>query len=151
VARRARKFRQAAASTTEIAALFPFGTLPAISLAWAQSRARTPKKEVSNVHFDPPDRQCFRGRHHHLAGVRQLRDQRAPDCLTYLSKDEFQMNQRFLLNREQGKVMGVAAGLADWTGIDSLVIRLALVVATLITGPVMILLYILTGWLASDR
>ena len=61
------------------------------------------------------------------------------------------MNQRFVLNREQGKVMGVAAGFADWTGIDPLVIRLALVVATLFTGPVMILLYILTGWLASDR
>jgi phage shock protein C len=61
------------------------------------------------------------------------------------------MNQRFLLNREQGKVMGVAAGFADMTGIDPLFIRLGLVVATLITGPVMILLYILTGWLASDR
>jgi phage shock protein C len=61
------------------------------------------------------------------------------------------MNQRFLLNREQGKVMGVAAGLADLTGIDAIVFRLALVVATLVTGPVMILLYILTGWLASDR
>ena len=61
------------------------------------------------------------------------------------------MNQRFLLNREQGKVMGVAAGLADLTGIDAIVFRLALVIATLVTGPVMILLYILTGWLASDR
>ncbi|WP_309662767.1 PspC domain-containing protein [Sphingomonas sp.] len=61
------------------------------------------------------------------------------------------MNQRFVLNREQGKVMGVAAGLADCIGIDALVIRLGLVIATLITGPVMILLYILTGWLASDR
>ncbi len=61
------------------------------------------------------------------------------------------MNQRFLLNREQAKVMGVAAGLADWTGVDALVIRLGLIIATLITGPVMILLYILTGWLASDR
>ena len=61
------------------------------------------------------------------------------------------MNKRFLLNREQGTVMGVAAGLADWTGVDALVIRLGLVVATLITGPVMILLYVLTGWLASDR
>lgn len=61
------------------------------------------------------------------------------------------MNHRFVLNREQGKVMGVAAGLADCTGVDALVIRLGLVIATLITGPVMILLYILTGWLASDR
>ncbi|MEO7365337.1 MAG: PspC domain-containing protein [Sphingomicrobium sp.] len=61
------------------------------------------------------------------------------------------MNQRFLLNREQAKVMGVAAGLADWTGVDALAIRLGLIVATLLTGPVMILLYILTGWLTSDR
>lgn len=61
------------------------------------------------------------------------------------------MNQRFLLNREQGKVMGVAAGLGDYTGVDPLVFRLGFVIATLLTGPVMILLYILTGWLASDR
>ena len=61
------------------------------------------------------------------------------------------MTQRFLLNREQGKVMGVAAGLGDYTGIDPLVFRLGLVIATLIAGPVTILLYVLTGWLASDR
>lgn len=61
------------------------------------------------------------------------------------------MNGRFILNRSQGKVMGIAAGLADWTGIDVLLIRLALIVGTLITGPVLILLYSLTGWLAADR
>ena len=61
------------------------------------------------------------------------------------------MNQRFVLNRSQGKVMGVAAGLADWTGIAVLLVRLGLVAAMLMTGPVVILFYILTGWLASDR
>ena len=61
------------------------------------------------------------------------------------------MNGRFLLNRQQGKVMGVAAGLADWTGIDALLIRLGLIALLLITGPVVILFYLLTGWLASDR
>ena len=61
------------------------------------------------------------------------------------------MNGRFILNRRQGKVMGIASGLADWTGMDVLIIRLALVVGTLITGPVVVLLYILTGWLAADR
>ena len=61
------------------------------------------------------------------------------------------MNGRFLLNPTRGKVMGVAAGLADWTGIDVLSVRLGLIVATLITGPVAILLYILTGWLATDE
>ena len=61
------------------------------------------------------------------------------------------MNGRFLLNRQQGKVMGIAAGFADWTGVDVLIVRLALIVGTLLTGPVVILLYILTGWLAADR
>ena len=61
------------------------------------------------------------------------------------------MNGRFLLNRNQSKVMGVAAGLAEWTGVDVLAIRLGLIVATLISGPVAILLYVLTGWLAADR
>lgn len=60
------------------------------------------------------------------------------------------MNQRFLLDRPRGKVMGVCAGLADYFGIDVLIIRLGLVVATLATGPIAILLYVLTGWLASD-
>ncbi len=58
------------------------------------------------------------------------------------------MNGRFLLNRSDAKIMGVAAGLADYTGIDPLVIRLTMIAATLITGPVMILFYLLTGWLA---
>jgi phage shock protein C len=60
------------------------------------------------------------------------------------------VNSRFLLNRSQGKIMGVAAGLADYSGVDALVIRLGLVAAVLLTGPVVILLYVLTGWLASD-
>ena len=61
------------------------------------------------------------------------------------------MNERFLLNKSQGKVMGVAAGLADWTGVDALIIRLGLVAALLMTGPIVLLFYVLTGWLASDR
>ena len=61
------------------------------------------------------------------------------------------MNGRFLLTRSDAKLMGVAAGLGDYTGVDPLLIRLGFVVATLITGPVMILIYLVTGWLASDR
>jgi phage shock protein C len=47
--------------------------------------------------------------------------------------------------------MGVGAGIADYTGIDVLVIRLALVAALLLTGPIVLLFYILTGWLAAER
>lgn len=61
------------------------------------------------------------------------------------------MNGRYLLNRSDGKIMGVAAGLADWTGVDALIIRLGLIGALLVTGPVVVLFYLLTGWLASER
>ena len=61
------------------------------------------------------------------------------------------MNGRFLVNRRDAKIMGVAAGLADYTGIDPLIVRLGFIAALLITGPVAILFYLVTGILASDR
>ena len=67
-----------------------------------------------------------------------------------LDKKDKTMNGRFVINRTRAKVMGVCAGLADWMGVDVLVVRLSVIVATLVTGPVAVLLYILTGWLASD-
>ncbi|MBA3730475.1 MAG: PspC domain-containing protein [Sphingomonas sp.] len=61
------------------------------------------------------------------------------------------MNGRFVLNPARAKVMGVCAGLSDWLGIDVLAVRLVAIVATLATGPVAVLLYIVTGWLATDK
>ena len=61
------------------------------------------------------------------------------------------MSNRFLINRQEGKVMGVAAGLADYSGIDPLVVRLGFVALVLLTGPVMILFYVLAGLLAPAR
>ncbi len=61
------------------------------------------------------------------------------------------MDRRFVLKPAGGKLMGVCSGLAEWSGIDVLIIRLAMLIAALITGPVAVLLYILTGWLAADR
>jgi phage shock protein C len=61
------------------------------------------------------------------------------------------MTSRFTLNRTDGKVMGVAAGLADYTGVDPTIIRLGFVAATLLTGPVMIALYLVAAWVAPER
>ena len=58
------------------------------------------------------------------------------------------MNGRFVINRREAKVMGVAAGIADYTGVDPLLIRLGFVALTLLTGPIVVLFYLLTGWLA---
>jgi len=61
------------------------------------------------------------------------------------------MNGRFLINRRDAKVMGVAAGFADYTGVDPTIVRLGIVALTLITGPVMVLLYLLAGFLAPQQ
>jgi len=57
------------------------------------------------------------------------------------------MNERFLLNHRDAKVMGVAAGLADYTGADVSLVRLGFVALTLLTGPLMVLLYLAAGLL----
>jgi len=61
------------------------------------------------------------------------------------------MNDRFPINRGDAKVMGVAAGLADYTGVDVTLVRLGFIAATLLTGPLMILFYVLAGLLAPAR
>ena len=60
------------------------------------------------------------------------------------------MNGRFLVNRPQGKVMGVCSGLADYSGVDVTLIRLAVIAGTLMTGPIVPLFYVLTGLLAKE-
>jgi len=61
------------------------------------------------------------------------------------------MNERFLINRGDAKIMGVAAGIADYTGVDSTIVRLGLAALTLLTGPVTIFFYILAGLLAPRQ
>jgi phage shock protein C len=61
------------------------------------------------------------------------------------------VNNRFVINRRDAKIMGVAAGLSDYTGIDPLLIRLALVAGLLLTGPIVLILYLVAGLVASER
>lgn len=61
------------------------------------------------------------------------------------------MTNRFMINRTDGKVMGVAAGIADYSGVDPTIVRLGLVALTLLAGPFTVLFYVLTGLLAPSR
>ena len=47
--------------------------------------------------------------------------------------------------------MGVGAGIADYTGIDVTIVRLALVGALLLTGPIVLILYLVAGLVAAQR
>ena len=61
---------------------------------------------------------------------------------------------RFYKDKRHGKLMGVCAGIADYTGIDVTLVRVGVVLLTFATGGVGglgILAYFLAGWLAEDR
>jgi phage shock protein PspC (stress-responsive transcriptional regulator) len=61
------------------------------------------------------------------------------------------MNGPFTLDKANGKIMGVCAGLADKAGADATLIRLAAVLGVLVLGPVAILLYLVAGFVAPGR
>ncbi len=60
------------------------------------------------------------------------------------------MNNSFALDRRNGKIMGVCAGLSNRSGIDVTLVRIAAVLLTLCAlGPVGVVAYLLAGWLAE--
>jgi phage shock protein PspC (stress-responsive transcriptional regulator) len=61
------------------------------------------------------------------------------------------MNGPFTLDKANGKMMGVCAGLADATGADATLIRLAAVLSFFVLGPVAIMLYLVAGCVAPQR
>lgn len=61
------------------------------------------------------------------------------------------MNSRYALDKSNGKILGVCAGLANWTGIDVTGVRLIAVALTLfLLGPVAVLGYFLTALIANN-
>ena len=61
------------------------------------------------------------------------------------------MSRPFALDRANGKLMGVCAGLAETTGTDATLVRLAAVLSLLLLGPIAILFYVVAGWVAPER
>ncbi|PCE40481.1 PspC domain-containing protein [Rhizorhabdus dicambivorans] len=57
----------------------------------------------------------------------------------------------FRLNKSEGKIMGVCAGLADYTGIDPMLIRVLTVLLTLCGVGSTIILYLLVGLIAPSN
>lgn len=58
---------------------------------------------------------------------------------------------RFYRDKQNAKWAGVCAGIADYTGLDVTVVRIAMVVLTFLTGPWTFLAYFLTMWMAPKK
>ena len=59
---------------------------------------------------------------------------------------------KFYLDKRNGKLLGVCAGIADYTGVDATWVRVGTVLLTLLGGfPWTVIAYFVTGWVASDK
>ena len=58
---------------------------------------------------------------------------------------------RFYLDKRHMKVMGVCAGIANYTGLDVNLVRIGLVLGVFIGGGALIPVYFIAGWIASDE
>jgi phage shock protein C len=62
------------------------------------------------------------------------------------------MNANYALDKSNAKLLGVCAGLARATGWDPLLVRLGAVLLTLcLFGPAMLVVYIVTAFVAESR
>ena len=61
------------------------------------------------------------------------------------------MTSKFLLDRGNGKMMGVCAGLARSTGVDVTVLRMLTILSLFVLGSLTILLYLVAGWIAPEQ
>lgn len=59
---------------------------------------------------------------------------------------------KFYLDKKNGKISGVCAGIADYTGIDALWVRVGAVLLTLMGGfPWTLIAYVTAAWMADNK
>ena len=58
---------------------------------------------------------------------------------------------KFYKDKKNGKVLGVCAGLADYTGVDVTLMRIMMLFAIIISSGSAFLLYFLAGIIAEDK
>ena len=58
---------------------------------------------------------------------------------------------RFYRNKRAGKVNGICAGIADYTGLDVTLVRIALVLAIVLGAGALLPVYFIAGWIADDQ
>ncbi|MBY8827129.1 envelope stress response membrane protein PspC [Hephaestia mangrovi] len=58
---------------------------------------------------------------------------------------------QFYLDKQNAKWLGVCSGIADYTGLDITLVRVAMIVLTFVTSGWMLLAYLAAGWLAPKK
>lgn len=59
--------------------------------------------------------------------------------------------RKFYRDKDNGKIAGVCAGMADYFGWDATIVRIGWVVVTIFSGGWPVVAYILAAWLADPK
>ena len=60
-------------------------------------------------------------------------------------------NNKFYINKRDKKWLGVCAGIADYTGIDVTVVRIAMVLITIVGSGNPLIAYLIAAWIAPKK
>ncbi|WP_106639208.1 envelope stress response membrane protein PspC [Allosphingosinicella vermicomposti] len=58
---------------------------------------------------------------------------------------------KFYLDKQNAKWLGVCAGIADYTGIDATVVRIAVLIGTVLGSGALIVAYLIAGYIAPSK
>jgi phage shock protein C len=58
---------------------------------------------------------------------------------------------RFYRNKRKGKLMGICAGIADYTGFDISLVRITFVAAIFLSSGSILPVYFVAGWIAPNK
>ena len=58
---------------------------------------------------------------------------------------------KFYLDKQNAKWLGVCSGLADYTGIEAIWLRVGMIILTFMTFPMSLIAYVLIAWMAPTR
>ena len=58
---------------------------------------------------------------------------------------------RFYRDKRNGKIMGVCAGIADYTGFDVTLVRICMIAALFLSSGSIIPIYFIAGWIAPVK
>ena len=75
----------------------------------------------------------------------------ADEPLPYRYSPQTPSRTRFYKDKRHGKVMGVCAGIADYTGFDVTLVRICMLGALFISSGSILPLYFIAGFVAPDK
>ena len=58
---------------------------------------------------------------------------------------------RFYRDKRNGKVMGICAGIADYTGFDVTLVRICMIIALFLSSGSIIPIYLIAGWITPIK